>query len=99
MLPGLIPRSYVITSDGLALDPGDTIYMVHFDHDSQVTLGMRYEAKSVEVPGGAALDQFLGAPAQIHPVMALMDAAGREVPALGICDPEQRLVPRSLFTR
>jgi hypothetical protein len=25
--------------------------MVHFDHDSQVTLGMRYEAKFVEVAG------------------------------------------------
>ena len=51
MLPGLISKSYVISAEGLKLDPGDTTYMLHFDHDSQVTLGMRYEAKFVEVSG------------------------------------------------
>ena len=43
--------------------------------------------------------QFLGAPWQIHPLIAAISALGRLVPAFGICEPLQRSCPRSLETR
>jgi hypothetical protein len=47
-LPGLITNAYVVSASGLVVDPADTQYRLHFDHDSQVTLGKRYEAAMVE---------------------------------------------------
>jgi hypothetical protein len=47
-LPGLISNAFVVSAAGLALDPADTTYRLHFDHDSQVTFGKRYEATMVQ---------------------------------------------------
>jgi hypothetical protein len=47
-LPGLISNGFVVSASGLALDPADTAYHLHFGHDAQVTFGKRYEAKMVE---------------------------------------------------
>ena len=47
-LPGLITNGFVISASGLALDPADTTYHLHFGHDAQVTFGKRYEAKMAE---------------------------------------------------
>jgi hypothetical protein len=41
-LPNLIPNAYVVSATGLVLDSSDTTWRLHFDHDSQVTLGKRY---------------------------------------------------------
>jgi hypothetical protein len=50
-LPGLIKNAFVVSAEGLKLDPADTTYYLHFDHDSQVEFGKRYEAKMVEALG------------------------------------------------
>lgn len=50
-LPGLITNAYVVSASGLKLDPTDTQWHLHFDHDSQVTFGGRYEAKMVQALG------------------------------------------------
>jgi endo-1,4-beta-xylanase len=47
-LPGLISNAHVVSASGLALDPADTQWRLHFSHDAQVTFGKRYEAKMVE---------------------------------------------------
>jgi hypothetical protein len=47
-LPGLITNAYVISASGLALDPADTQYHVHFGHDAQVEFGKRYAQKMIE---------------------------------------------------
>jgi hypothetical protein len=47
-LPGLISNAFVVSASGLALDPADTTYHLHFGHDAQVEFGKRYEAKLVE---------------------------------------------------
>ena len=47
-LPGLITNGFVISASGLALDPADTTYHLHFGHEAQVTFGKRYEAKMAE---------------------------------------------------
>jgi hypothetical protein len=41
-LPGLITNAFVVSASGLILDSSDTTYRLHFDHNSQVTLGKRY---------------------------------------------------------
>jgi hypothetical protein len=51
-LPGLMGSfTYVISSQGLALDPADTQYHMHFDHDSQVTFGKRYADTMIKALG------------------------------------------------
>jgi hypothetical protein len=47
-LPGLITNGYVVSSEGLSLDPADTQYHMHFGHDDTVELGKRYAAKMIE---------------------------------------------------
>lgn len=50
-LPTLISKSYVVTAEGLIVDPADTQWNMHFDHDSQVTLGKRYGEKMISALG------------------------------------------------
>ena len=47
-LPSVVSNAFVVSAAGLALDPADTQYRLHFDHDSQVTFGKRYEAAMVQ---------------------------------------------------
>jgi hypothetical protein len=47
-LPTVVSNAYVVSAQGLALDPADTQWRLHFGHDAQVTFGKRYEAKMVE---------------------------------------------------
>ena len=47
-LPGLISNGFVISASGLALDPADTQYRLHFGREAQVTFGKRYAAKMIE---------------------------------------------------
>jgi hypothetical protein len=47
-LPGLIPNAFVISSEGLELDPSDTQWRMHFGRPAQVEFGKRYEAKFLE---------------------------------------------------
>jgi hypothetical protein len=50
-LPSVITHAYVVSAQGLVLDPADTQWRLHFDHDSQVTLGKRYAQKMIEALG------------------------------------------------
>jgi hypothetical protein len=50
-LPGLIPNAFVVSAAGLAVDPADTQWNLHFDRASQVTLGQRYAEKMKEALG------------------------------------------------
>jgi hypothetical protein len=50
-LPTIMTKAYVVSAQGLVLDPADTTYHLHFDHDSQVTFGKRYEATMVQALG------------------------------------------------
>ncbi len=50
-LPGLITNAHVVSSEGLALDPADTQWRMHFGHDQTVELGQRYAAKMIEALG------------------------------------------------
>jgi hypothetical protein len=47
-LPGIVANSYVVSAQGLTVDPADTTYNVHFGHDSQVELGRRYAATMID---------------------------------------------------
>jgi hypothetical protein len=47
-LPNTITNAFVVSSQGLKLDPADTAYHMHFGHDDTVELGKRFEAKLVE---------------------------------------------------
>jgi hypothetical protein len=47
-LPMLISNAFVVSASGLALDPADTQYHLHFDHDSQVEFGKRYAQKMLD---------------------------------------------------
>lgn len=42
LLPGLIDNAFVVSAEGLTLDPSDTQWKLHFSHDSVVTQGKRY---------------------------------------------------------
>jgi Carbohydrate esterase, sialic acid-specific acetylesterase len=44
-LPGVVSNAYVVSADGLVVDPADTQWNLHFGHDSQVTFGKRYAEK------------------------------------------------------
>jgi hypothetical protein len=48
MLPDVVSNAYVVSADGLMLDPADTQWHLHFGHDSQVTFGMRYAETMTE---------------------------------------------------
>ncbi len=50
LLPGTISDSFVVSADGLAVDPVD-MEAAHFGHDAQVELGRRYAAKMIEAHG------------------------------------------------
>jgi hypothetical protein len=46
-LPSVITNAFVVSANGLVVDPADTQYRLHFDHDSQVTLGKRYAQQMI----------------------------------------------------
>jgi hypothetical protein len=46
-LPSQITNCYVISANGLVVDPADTQYRLHFGHDSQVELGKRYASTMI----------------------------------------------------
>lgn len=50
-LPSTVDNAYVVSADGLAVDPADTQWNLHFGHDATVTLGQRYGAKMIEALG------------------------------------------------
>lgn len=50
-LPSQISNCYVVSADGLVVDPSDTQYRLHFSHDSSVTLGKRYAEKMCQALG------------------------------------------------
>lgn len=50
-LPELIDHGYVISANGLSLDPADTAWHLHFGHDAQVTFGQRYAQTMIEALG------------------------------------------------
>lgn len=50
-LPSVVKNCYVVSAEGLVGDPGDGLWGLHFDHDSQVTLGIRYAEKMKEALG------------------------------------------------
>jgi hypothetical protein len=50
-LPETVSNAHVISAAGLVVDPADTQWNLHFDHDSTVTLGIRYAEKMVDVLG------------------------------------------------
>lgn len=50
-LPDVVANAHVISAAGLVVDPADTQWNLHFDHDSTVTLGVRYAEKMIDVLG------------------------------------------------
>lgn len=50
-LPSMISNCYVVSAEGLVVDPSDTAYRLHFSHDSTVTLGKRYAEKMIQALG------------------------------------------------
>lgn len=50
-LPNIIANAYVVSAEGLVVDPTDVQWRLHFDHDSQVTFGKRYAEKMIEALG------------------------------------------------
>lgn len=50
-LPGTIDKAFVVSASGLKVDPADTQWNLHFDHDSTVEFGKRYGAKMIEALG------------------------------------------------
>jgi hypothetical protein len=50
-LPSVLSNAFVIPATGLVVDPTDTRWNLHFDHDSQVTFGQRYAQKMIELLG------------------------------------------------
>ena len=50
-LPGMVSNAFVISAEGLVVDPADTRWNLHFSRDSQVTFGQRYAQKMIEVLG------------------------------------------------
>jgi hypothetical protein len=49
-LPGSMDDAYVVSAEGLAIDPADT-WNLHFGHDAQVTLGTRYAETMITALG------------------------------------------------
>jgi hypothetical protein len=50
-LPALVSNAFVISANGLVVDPADTEWNLHFGRDSQVEFGKRYAAKMIEALG------------------------------------------------
>jgi len=50
-LPNVISNCRVISANGLVVDPSDTQWHLHFDHDSQVEFGKRYAQAMIELLG------------------------------------------------
>jgi hypothetical protein len=50
-LPSIISNCYVVSANGLVVDPSDTTWNLHFSRDSQVILGKRYAEKMIEALG------------------------------------------------
>ena len=50
-LPSVISNCYVVSANGLVVDPSDTAWKLHFSRDSQVILGKRYAEKMIEALG------------------------------------------------
>ncbi|NLL72905.1 MAG: hypothetical protein GX237_05200 [Clostridiales bacterium] len=50
-LPSVVKNCYVVSAEGLVVDPSDGQWRLHFSHDSQVTLGERYAEKMIEALG------------------------------------------------
>lgn len=50
-LPSIISNCYVVSANGLVVDPSDTAWRLHFSRDSQVILGKRYAEKMIEALG------------------------------------------------
>lgn len=50
-LPGIITNCKVISASGLVVDPADTQWRLHFDHNSQVTFGQRYAQAMIQALG------------------------------------------------
>lgn len=48
-LPDVVSNAHVVSAQDLVLDATDTEWNLHFSHDSQVTLGIRYAEKMREV--------------------------------------------------
>ncbi len=48
-LPDVIPNAYVISAEGLEVDPSDTEWELHFSRDAEVEFGKRYGEKMIEV--------------------------------------------------
>jgi hypothetical protein len=50
-IPSMVSRSFVISANGLVVDPIDTQWNLHFDHDSVVEFGERYAQTMIEALG------------------------------------------------
>lgn len=48
MLPMVVTNAYVVSASGLALDPADTQWRLHFGRDAQITFGQRYAETMIE---------------------------------------------------
>jgi hypothetical protein len=47
-IPGMVTHSFVISAEGLVVDPADTQWNLHFSHDSVVEFGKRYAQTMIE---------------------------------------------------
>lgn len=47
-LSTLITNGYVVSSEGIPLDPADTQYRMHFGHDGSIEIGKRFATKMTE---------------------------------------------------
>jgi hypothetical protein len=50
-IPGIVSNSFVISANGLVVDPADTEWNLHFSHDSVVEQGKRYAQTMIEALG------------------------------------------------
>lgn len=50
-LPDVVTNAHVVSAEGLAVDPADTQYNLHFCRDAQIEFGKRYAEKMVEALG------------------------------------------------
>jgi hypothetical protein len=50
-LPDVVSNAFVIPANGLVVDPIDTQWNLHFDHDSQVEFGKRYAQTMIDALG------------------------------------------------
>jgi hypothetical protein len=50
-LPSVVKNCYVVSANGLVVDPSDTYWRLHFGHDSTVILGKRYADKMIQALG------------------------------------------------